>query len=173
MQKLISVLLMVTMIAVVTCACSRNNQSALSYSDWEKSQRRSYNATKIQIINAVEKLFKLADNDYIITYKPNGIDANRCITKNGATCYTWHITCIDTEDLTHVAVDMEIDASFFVHESGPHESYSLFFARLDYLLGNNLKWATCEDFGKTATDGAIDSLCRRADDNRPSITIKP
>lgn len=120
--------------------------------------------TKQQVIDAAERLFRLADGDDVsLVHHENGFHATRGL-------HWW--------DVGAAPVDVGIKVVVIHEGRGPHGvlnakiTYAIFWNRFEYLLGKETHWITCPEAAMIARrDGytfwSLGPLCLGADDKHP------
>ena len=181
--------LAVVLLALVVlsgCAVKRPTQTR---EEWLQTTTRTYQGvTKDQALNAVEKLFRLADgDDFSIVHTEEGIQATRAwsiyviISATFGRDY-WTVKAEQKDGGVKLAVQANIEMQNLTPmpttSSGTWTAgtmpmagrpingtalYELFWARLDYLLGKSKEWMTCEVADKRRSEGITwgwnDPLC--------------
>lgn len=143
-----------------------------------------------EVIKAADRVFRLADDDYVLSHSPNGFTANRryviyLIITAGFGDDSWSVTAQPQGSGTKVtALHSAVGGSMTPLVSGggavaPMQSqtanlittqpapYQLFFSRLEHLLYNKGEWLTCKKAKKIFTEGSLDPFCICANDRTP------
>lgn len=144
---------------------------------FHQAQTRTYpGVAKTQVHTATEQLFTLADADDVrLTYEDQKLVARR-LSLILFTVYeeTWIINTQETPGSTTVTVSLDPTIDGTTLPPTGVGGYELFFARLDYLLGQSETWMTCYDYElarrENPTWGSMgeEYLCLNADDNLPA-----
>lgn len=156
---------------------------------YELTHRDYSGVTKEQVLSAVEELFRLADgDDFNITKTDNDLIATRYWQKihpiyPQGTDY-WKIDVIEDGDAAMVAANL-YTAAGTITDFGTNLTlstnlikttalYDVFWARLEYLLGNRDDWMDCEKANERVdqgiTSGSNEALCHpyNLDNDAPS-----
>lgn len=147
------------------------------------------------VLLAADRVFRLADDDYVVSHSPTGLQAQRrwfiyLIISVTFGTDTWMVT---TEPLPQGGVKVvamhsgeasAVTGIVTTNSNGGTSTsaltspamqnmttspaiYELFFARLDYFLDQRKDWVTCRDAKKLFTDGLLDPFCTVANDRTP------
>lgn len=155
------ILLLIAMNILVACT-----QPQLNRKEWIDLTSRSFdNISSDQILLASEKLFRLAYGDNVkITHSLDYLTARYGWSTSdwlGTTSnhtYFWQVKIFPNQNTNKVRI--QIDSDRF--KSSP-AIYDLFWARIDYLLGNRQDWMTCETSNNRIKEkivwGSNDPLC--------------
>jgi len=162
------------------------------------------NISKEQVLDAIEKLFNLADDDYQISYGKNGCIAYRnwCLYLVFAAAFGkdyWYILVNENMNETKVTIREVTQSTAFVGTATGNGGaqittfpsminpdiideielktrdamYTLFFKRLDFLLGMSNEWLDCKKARQYMRDnnikGNLDPFCVVASDRKPEI----
>lgn len=174
------------MIAFVLMGCVQ--QPEMSREEIIKATTRTYNKTPNEILNASDKILRLADgNDFTIHHTDSTLSATRqwmiYMVLGGATgSDDWLIQTTQNKDgSTKINVEVNTQAnnllggaslgSYIVRGTA---LYDLFFTRLEYFLGLNNEWITCQEANRRIKEGLVwgsnEALCNSFNmtDNMPT-----
>ena len=130
--------------------------------------------TPEEVLLAAATVLRWADDDYDISHTSDSVHATRNWMYIGFIVIP-HGTDRWTINAESVANGTKVKAACFVDDNmaarGGKEAinnglFSLFYGRLDYILGNSKNWLTCKDARKIYTD-YLDPLCTVATDRTP------
>lgn len=192
-------------VAIVS-GCATTSMGPSSREDWDSTHVRTYeNVTPRQVQDAAEQILKLADKDFTFEYPDSGLIATRkwmfyvVISASSGTDY-WTVETKPEGAATRVVVRVTRAASTIMASpviggqgvasmaSGtpgfPLEQralYKLFWDRMDYFLGKNPVWTTCDSFKERIKvefprgwdRGAMDTLCAINTDDRLPEGVRP
>lgn len=200
----------IVLAALLLQGCASGPRKQLSREEWIASTSRVYSGiTREQAIAAAERVLRLADgDDFQVVHSQDGFDAVRdwmafaVIVLVTGKDY-WSVRVMDDPGGVKMTVQSSVTADStsptpttskgtWVAASSPMVAggrpvdgpalYELFFARVDYLLGLNPRWSTCEEANARsesgATWGANRALCNSfnmTDDkpDKPMLTASP
>ncbi|WP_302551822.1 lipoprotein [uncultured Bilophila sp.] len=150
--------------------------------------------TPEEVLLAADRVFRLADDDYVISHQGNMIQAKRnwfiyAVLAIATGTDTWIVQTSPVEKGTqviaiHSGQSQSMTPSPTVNFNGSMGMgmtsmptltnmttspaiYQLFFSRLDYLLNKNINWLTCKEANKLFQDGTLDPFCTVANDRTP------
>lgn len=177
------------------CVTMTPEEIATEYERQLKMSTRVYLDKKAEdVILAADRVFRLAADDYAISYSPTGLHAQRnwqiyLIISGSCGTDNWNLT---TQKLPQGGVKV-IATHFSYTTNTPRTTteggdtatmllnlmpgtasmttrpaiYQLFFARLDYFLGKRTAWVTCKQAEDLFIDGSLAPFCLVANDHTP------
>lgn len=184
-MKYKKIALLAVFVFITGCA---SQQPQMTRQEWLDTTTKTYkNTSKDDVINAAEKVLRLADGgDFKIVHSEEGFRASRYWTIYlviAATMGTdqWALSVKQENDDVRASLQVNTQAQAITPmattsgdmtvTTGPMSGspimgtsvYDVFWARLDYMLGQSDHWMTCEESNKRVSDkvvwGANDSLC--------------
>jgi len=190
-------LTLLTLMLIIGCS-----SPTMSRKDFLKTTSRIYEKTsKEEILSNVEKVLKLADNDFTFVHTEDGFIATRKFT-----IFLLIAASVGRDEWIIKVKEIEKDKfriSTLVSTSGSNVGgyassgdtgvvtspttkdyiqgnalYNLFYGRLDYFQKSSKTWITCDQFNKIMKTkklwGKIEPLCQAftIDDNSPEIVKK-
>ena len=193
-------LLITTLLAILLTACVAP-QRKMTRSEWIDITSREYqNKTQEEVIQAAEKLFTLADgDDFQFSHTQNGMLAHRrwflylVIAAADGVDY-WKLNTEKTEHGVKVTIELTVagntttaggmnsinTSSILGMPVNGNAIYTIFWERMDYLMGKTDHWMTCDEINKKIKNkelfGGAEQLCLSAtvDDKHPDPNyIKP
>ena len=178
MKMILSVLIL--MLAV----CQAVPQKTMTRDEWLSARTRIYNGkTEGEALSAAERLFRLADgNDFTITHSASDLRATRdwivyLVIMGQRGTDGWRVEARQKGNQVGVAVQLATGRISMMpgaygsvySEAGSAKQvegdaiYTLFFRRLEYLLGLESEWLTCSRMQELITKGTawgeIEALC--------------
>lgn len=199
MRKLIlALVVMISSLGII--GCSQKKPLTLQEIAAERERQiqmttRTYEGkTPEEVLLAADRVFRLADDDYVISHQGNMLQAKRnwfiyAILAITTGTDTWIVQTLPLENGTqviaiHSSQNQSMAPSPTVNFNGnmgmgmtsmptlPNMTtspaiYQLFFSRLDYLLNNKEGWLTCKDAKNVFQDGNLDPFCMLANDRTP------
>lgn len=150
--------------------------------------------TSEEVLLAVDRVFRLADDDYVISHQGNMLQAKRnwfiyAVLAITTGTDTWIVQTSPVENgiqvtAIHSSQSQSMTPSPTVNFNGnmgmgmtsmpalanmttSPAIYQLFFSRLDYLLSNTGHWVTCKDAKKLFQDGSLNPFCSLSNDRTP------
>jgi hypothetical protein len=150
--------------------------------------------TQQEVLMAADRIFRLADEDYAISHYPTSLTAQRkwliyMVLAAAMGTDTWSVSAEPADSGVKVTAllnqtvgnigAMPIATTGGQWSAAPSTtqpmqnittrpaSYQLFFARLDYLLGERTDWLTCNQAKEIFTDGLLEPFCTVANDRTP------
>lgn len=199
MKKILSPVILVFVALLSGCAAP---QKQLTREEWLSTTTRTYKTnTKDQVIEAAEKVFRLADgDDFNIVHAEDGLMATRpwsvyLVLAAATGIDYWKVVVAPGEGFVKASVQVntsmqtvspmptvggDISVSTSPMSGSPVMGtaiYDVFWARMDYLLGVSESWMTCKVADQrvkdTLTWGTNEALCNifNIKDNSPSSPI--
>lgn len=163
--------------------CATTVQQPASLTEYKAMSERVYQRTPEEVMNAAEKVIRLADsdaNDVKVIYADDSIQIERkynayfVIGSTFAT-YTYKFTTTKVPEGTKVNLAIEADVASGMIPIGNKTAfttpslYDLYFSRMDYLLGLSNEWVDCKSAeAKFPNTGSFSGLCTMAEDNKPT-----
>ena len=155
-------------------------QIAKNEKEKEMSKYFFNDVNKIQVAGAIEKVLRLSDgNDYSISYQESKIDVKRTsviylVFYAGIKNDRWEIFLEEKNNGVYVSIktyvsSQEMVAVFPEREIVKGDLYNLFFNRIEYILGRNTKWQSCEEVEKLNPNIDYSLLCFMATDTNPTL----
>lgn len=170
-------------------------EAAISPEAYRKFKLGHYAVSPEEVVRAAGEIFSLADVDYDIAYGRGALLASRTTTLTGYGTGTWYVQATPNGAGTDVVVRFgpgeevnmpgeDIAGKWRIPqdwiapsalrpeelESGP-ALYTVFYKRMDYLLGQNRYWLDCLAAEKYVRmerlGGDLDALCAFCDDVDP------
>ncbi len=172
--------LLAILLALILTGCATQQTKQLTREEWLQTKSRSYkDRSPEQVFSAAETVFLLADaKDMSFAHTNNSMKAVRWTAPFPV--HIWFHWDIGVEPLgggSSVNVQISTTAHGFGVPGGmtPYEYspdvISLFYSRLDYLLGKSATWDTCDGYkSKNPNAATLEALCLLADDLHPQET---
>lgn len=178
MKSLISILLVAALCGCAVPPPQMSRQEALS-----TTQRHYQGVTQDRILQLVESIFDLSDeSDYTYAHTADGLKASRrydvyliFIAPSGN--FVWDVRAVPDQDGVLVTVQVEEHAGGIGIQTSTElfntvNPYNMFWERLDYLLGKNDHWPTCDEAEaavghKPLYVNQLRPWCYYTDDKRP------
>ncbi|MGY6273487.1 hypothetical protein ACXIUT_27785 [Achromobacter denitrificans] len=195
-------LLVAVLSATALLAGCATKQPQMSRDEYLKTTQRTYEGKSADdVLNAAEKLFRLADgDDFTFFHDDNSMGATRrwsvyLVLAATMGTDTWTVRVKDLPGAIRVSAALNTSAGSILPmpTTGGDMSagttpgmggnvpgtaiYDVFWARMDYLLGKSDQWMTCEESNRRVSTGAVwgsnEALCNgfNVKDDLPSELV--
>lgn len=157
-------------VALLLVGCA-TTQPQLTRDEWKKITTREYaSVTADEVLNAAEKVFRLADgDDFVVAHQDRSMVASRrwtvylVLSAAMGTDY-WRVDTVDADGKMRasafVSTDMGLIAPMPTTQAGTYSAgstpmagspvqgtaiYDVFWSRMDWMLGKRKDWMSCKE----------------------------